>query len=65
MSRLAAAAPYDADLFRAFLEIFTCLALPQDVFQRPGIREKIEHSDHRAAPVPGPDRLQLLDLLSA
>jgi len=46
MSRLAAAAPYDADLFRAFLEIFTCLALPQDVFQRPAIREKIKHSDH-------------------
>ena len=65
MSRLAAAAPYDADLFRAFLEIFTCLALPQEVFQRPAIREKIEHSDHQAAPVPGPDRQQLLDLLSA
>ena len=65
MSRLAAAAPYDADLFRAFLEIFTCLALPQDVFGRPGIREKIEHSDHQAAPAPGPDRQQLLNLLSA
>jgi flavin-dependent dehydrogenase len=65
MSRLAAAAPYDADLFRAFLQIFTCLALPQEVFQRPAIREKIEHSDHQAAPVPGPDRQQLLDLLSA
>ena len=33
-SRLAAAAPYDADLFRALLEIYTCLALPQEVFQR-------------------------------
>lgn len=65
MSRLAAAAPYDADLFRAFLEIFTCLALPQEVFQRPAIREKVEHSDHQAVPVPGPDRQQLLDLLSA
>jgi 2-polyprenyl-6-methoxyphenol hydroxylase-like FAD-dependent oxidoreductase len=65
MSRLAAAAPYDADLFRAFLQIFTCLALPQEVFQRPAIREKIEHSDHQATPVPGPDRQQLLDLLSA
>jgi hypothetical protein len=40
MSRLAATAPYDADLFRAFLEVFTCLALPQDVFQRPGVRER-------------------------
>jgi 2-polyprenyl-6-methoxyphenol hydroxylase-like FAD-dependent oxidoreductase len=65
MSRLAAAAPYDADLFRAFLQIFTCLALPQEVFQRPAIREKIEHSDHQATPVPGPNRQQLLDLLSA
>jgi 2-polyprenyl-6-methoxyphenol hydroxylase-like FAD-dependent oxidoreductase len=65
MSRLAAAAPYDADLFRAFLEIVTCLALPQQVFQRPGIRERIERSDHQAAPVPGPDRKQLLNLLSA
>jgi hypothetical protein len=65
MSRLAAAAPYDADLFRAFLEIFTCLALPQEVFQRPAIREKVERSDHQAMPVPGPGRQQLLDLLSA
>src|SRR5262249_58130930 len=64
MSRLAAAAPYDADLFRAFLQIFTCLALPQEVFQRPAIREKLESSNHQATPVPGPDRNQLPDLRS-
>jgi flavin-dependent dehydrogenase len=65
MSRLRDAAPYDADLFRALLETITCLALPQDVIDRPGIRAKIEQAGHQAPPVPGPDRQQLLNLLAA
>jgi 2-polyprenyl-6-methoxyphenol hydroxylase-like FAD-dependent oxidoreductase len=65
MSRLAAAAPYDADLFRALIETITCLALPQEVINRPGIRAKIEQSDRQASPAPGPDRQQLLSLLAA
>lgn len=65
MSRLRAAAPYDADLFRALLEIITCLALPRDVINRPVIRAKIEQPGHQAPADPGPDRQQLLNLLAA
>ncbi len=66
MSRLAATAMHDADLFRAMLETVMCLALPQAVIERPGIRDKIEQSDHCSpAPAPGPDRRRLLRLLSA
>jgi hypothetical protein len=65
MSRLRAAAPYDADLFRALIETITCLALPQEVIKRPGIRAKIEASGRQAPPAPGPDRRQLLNLLAA
>jgi hypothetical protein len=57
---------HDADLFRAMLETVMCLALPQAVIELPGIRDKIEQSDHCSpAPVPGPDRRELLQLLSA
>lgn len=65
MSCLAAAAPYDADVFRALIETVTCLALPQEVTNRPGIRAKIEQSGGQAPPAPGPDRQQLLSLLAA
>jgi 2-polyprenyl-6-methoxyphenol hydroxylase-like FAD-dependent oxidoreductase len=65
MSRLANSAPYDADAFRAFLQTFFCLALPQEVLQRPGIKDTIERLGHQAPPpAPGPDRQQLLQLLS-
>jgi 2-polyprenyl-6-methoxyphenol hydroxylase-like FAD-dependent oxidoreductase len=66
MSRLANSSPYDADLFRARIEIALCLALPHEVIQRPGINEKIERLAHESPPpVPGPNRQQLLELLSA
>jgi 2-polyprenyl-6-methoxyphenol hydroxylase-like FAD-dependent oxidoreductase len=65
VGRLAATAPYDADVFRAFLETVLCLALPQDVVERSGIKDKIEQSGHRTPPpTPGPDRRQLLQLLA-
>lgn len=49
LSRLAAAAPYDADVFRALLETVLCLALPQDVIARPGMKERLtsQPSTHR------------------
>ena len=31
----------DADVFRAALEITNCLALPQEVFARPGMAERV------------------------
>jgi 2-polyprenyl-6-methoxyphenol hydroxylase-like FAD-dependent oxidoreductase len=65
MSRLANSAPYDADAYRAFLETIFCLALPQEVLQRPGIKDTIDRLGHQAPPpAPGPDRQQLLQLLS-
>jgi 2-polyprenyl-6-methoxyphenol hydroxylase-like FAD-dependent oxidoreductase len=65
MGRLAATARYDADVFRAALETVLCLALPQDVVERPGIKDKMEQSGHHTAPpAPGPDRRQLLQLLA-
>jgi hypothetical protein len=65
MSRLANSAPHDADAFRAFMETIFCLALPQEVLQRPGIEDTIDRLGHQAPPpAPGPDRRQLVQLLS-
>jgi len=59
------AAPFDADVFRALIETVGCLALPQDVFSRAGMWDKV----NAAAPpepftIPGPTREQLLALLA-
>jgi 2-polyprenyl-6-methoxyphenol hydroxylase-like FAD-dependent oxidoreductase len=63
-ARLAAVGPYDPDLLRGLLETVECLALPQEVLQRPGVEEKIERlRDVEPVPFPGPDREQLLSLL--
>ena len=65
MARLVAAAPYDPDLFRGLIETVVCVALPQEVMQRPGVQEKIESlAAVEALPFPGPDREQLLALLA-
>lgn len=62
---LLAAANTDPDAFRAFLEIAFCLALPDEVRERPGMREKAERARHEPQqPAPGPDRRQLLRLLA-
>jgi 2-polyprenyl-6-methoxyphenol hydroxylase-like FAD-dependent oxidoreductase len=63
-NRLLAAALYDADLLRAFLETFNCLALPEEVINRPTIKQKLARSHHQVPQAPGPDRKHLLDLLS-
>jgi flavin-dependent dehydrogenase len=66
MARFAAAAPYDPDVFRGLLETILCMALPQEVLERPGIRDKIEqYGDAEPPPTPGPDREELLRLLAA
>ncbi len=65
MTGLTAAAPYDADVFRALLETVLCLAQPQEVIARPGMKEKIDQPGYPpSGPPPGPDRGQLLQLLS-
>ncbi|MBB3086532.1 FAD-dependent oxidoreductase [Geodermatophilus sabuli] len=63
---LFTAAMYDPDVFRALMEIVTCLALPQEVLSRPGMRERVARFAGAPAPppTPGPDRARLLDLLA-
>lgn len=66
MARFATAAGYNADAYRGLLETVMCLALPQEVLGRPGIKDKVETwGQHPSPPAPGPDREQLLRLLSA
>ena len=67
MAKLVVAAGTDPDAFRALLEIVLCTALPQEVFARPGMPERIERACAEAPPRPaaGPDRAQLLALLAA
>jgi 2-polyprenyl-6-methoxyphenol hydroxylase-like FAD-dependent oxidoreductase len=62
MVRLMAAGRHDPDAARAALDIFACLALPDEVLERPGIRETLESPDS-ARPRPGPSRRDLLALL--
>lgn len=55
---------HDPDVFRGMLETVMCLALPHEVFARPGFLEKI--APFRGADggrVPGPDRAALLELV--
>jgi 2-polyprenyl-6-methoxyphenol hydroxylase-like FAD-dependent oxidoreductase len=70
-SRVAAALPaamgLDPDAFRAGLEIIGCLALPQDVFARPGLAERVLQLAAGAPPQPpmAPPREEVLALLAA
>ncbi|MGH3978380.1 MAG: FAD-dependent oxidoreductase, partial [Pseudonocardiaceae bacterium] len=66
MGRFVTAAGYDADVFRGLIETVLCLALPQEVLERPGIKGKIDElGQGPPVRIPGPDRDQLLRLLSA
>ncbi len=66
MTRFQSAAMYDPDVYRGLLEIATCLALPRDVLSRPAVQAGIErYGDAPPLPTPGPDRAELLDLLTA
>ena len=60
-----AAVPRDPDVFRGLMETVTCLALPQEVFSRPELVARIEtYAAEPAMTLPGPDRAQLLALVS-
>ena len=54
----ARAMMYDADVFRAVLETNGCLALPQEVFARPGLWEKVKAVARRLE-MPPEDVVQL------
>jgi 2-polyprenyl-6-methoxyphenol hydroxylase-like FAD-dependent oxidoreductase len=54
----------DPDVFRAGLEISSCLSLPRDVFARPGFAERVAEAAAQASPASfGPRREELLTLL--
>jgi hypothetical protein len=55
---------YDADVFRGVLETVGCLALPQEVFARPGLWEKVKAAAREPLALPGPSRKELLELLA-
>ncbi len=64
---LGAVAGSDVVAARAFGDILGCLATADEVFARPGIRDHIASLSASAdlSPIPGPDRAQLLGLVSA
>jgi 2-polyprenyl-6-methoxyphenol hydroxylase-like FAD-dependent oxidoreductase len=55
----------DAEVFRGALDMAMCLALPEEVLARPGFMDRV-HAVPPGPPLrmPGPDREQLLALLS-
>jgi 2-polyprenyl-6-methoxyphenol hydroxylase-like FAD-dependent oxidoreductase len=60
----ADASMYDADVFRAMVETIGCLALPQEVFSRHGLWDKVEAATpDEPFVMPGPSRDELLALL--
>ncbi len=65
MSALTIGRMYEPDLFRAFIEIFSMLAKPQEVMARPGLMDRVlKVADaHEPAAPPGPSREQLLRML--
>jgi 2-polyprenyl-6-methoxyphenol hydroxylase-like FAD-dependent oxidoreductase len=63
---ISAAMMRDPDVFRGVIEAGTCLALPEEVFSRPGLMEKVQaHARARMWKIPGPDRPALLELLGS
>jgi len=68
-ARVRAALPLamsrDPDVFRAGLEIASCLALPQEVFARPGLAQLVlEVAGGETATLPAPDRAEVLKLVA-
>jgi flavin-dependent dehydrogenase len=65
-SAMAAALLRDPDVFRGMLETGGCLALPEEVFARPGFMDKVNaHAGARTWAPPGPSRAELLDLVGS
>ena len=62
--QLIAAGQNDPDAARGFLDVFSILALPAEVLQRPGISQTLDRADSSAppTPTPGPSRDELVAL---
>ncbi|MGY1654060.1 NAD(P)/FAD-dependent oxidoreductase [Geodermatophilus sp. SYSU D01119] len=66
LSAFLGAAVQDADVFRAMVEYRLCMAPLAEVLARPLVRERVAAAERRPpAPVPGPDRARLRELLGA
>jgi 2-polyprenyl-6-methoxyphenol hydroxylase-like FAD-dependent oxidoreductase len=67
MAKFMTAIGTDPDMFRGLIEIVGCLSHPREVLGRPEIQAALAKVDPDDAPpaFPGPDRSQLLKLLSA
>jgi 2-polyprenyl-6-methoxyphenol hydroxylase-like FAD-dependent oxidoreductase len=63
-ARLVAAAAYDPDAFRGLIDIISCLALPEQVLARPAVQAAVHREHRRPSAIPGPDRDQLLQMLT-
>jgi hypothetical protein len=64
-SALPVAMLYDADVFRAYLDIISMLAPPEEVLARPGLTDRImAAAAGRDAPALGPSRAELLKMLA-
>ncbi len=63
---LAAAGAQDAVCARTFGELSGCITLPADIFARPGLLDHIMSLAGKVSvePLPGPDRSQLMELVS-
>jgi hypothetical protein len=61
-----AALAFDADIFRAFLEVMACLTTPEEILARPGMFEKVISVAEGKEPMamPGPNREELLQLIA-
>jgi hypothetical protein len=56
----------DPEITRGFGEIFSCIATSDEVMARPGFLQRVIDCADRVSldPLPGPDREQLLELVS-
>jgi hypothetical protein len=55
------AARVDPDAARGLLDVFSCIALPSEVIDRPGMRDKLISLNPAEIPrPPGPSREQLI-----
>jgi hypothetical protein len=63
---LPIAAQFDADLFRAFIEMTSLLAFPSEVMARPGLVDRILEvaGSHPPPAPPGPSRMETLRILA-
>jgi hypothetical protein len=66
LAQIQAGMLYDADVFRAFMEIISLLALPAEIMARPGFAERLAKSvaGREAFVIPGPSRAELLSSLA-